>query len=74
MPKAKKQVIKKLQKFPVRRLPVGKADGHDKEWQHELDVLDKKWQRLKKREMEREEKKKEGEEEGWIQVVADAED
>ena len=30
MPKAKKQVIKKFQKFPVKRLPVGKADGKDK--------------------------------------------
>lgn len=48
MPKAKKQAIKKLQKYPVKRLPVGKADGIDKEWQHELETLEKRWQKLKK--------------------------
>jgi hypothetical protein len=33
MPKAHKKLIKKLEKYPIRRLPVGKADGRDKEWQ-----------------------------------------
>ena len=70
MPKAKKQVIKKFQKFPVKRLPVGKADGKDKQWQSELNVLEKRWQKLKARELEKaaKEKKNGGADDGWIVV------
>lgn len=32
MPKASKQLRKKLEKYPVRRLPVGRAEGKDKGW------------------------------------------
>lgn len=48
MPKAKRDTIKKLQKYPVRRLAVGKAEGRDKEWEGELENLEKKWHRMKK--------------------------
>jgi ATP-dependent RNA helicase DDX52/ROK1 len=53
MPKAKKQLRKKLEKFPVKRLPVGRANGRDKEWTKELEVLEKRWQKLKKTETEK---------------------
>ena len=71
MPKAKKEVRKKLEKFPVRRLAVGKADRRDKEWDSELEVLEKRWNRIKKREEERggREKGEEEEESGGWQVV-----
>lgn len=37
IPKAKKQVLKKLEKYPVKRLPVGVAERKDKNWMKELD-------------------------------------
>lgn len=66
-------MIKKLEKYPVRRLAVGRVDGRDKEWQHELDVLEKRWQKLKKSETEKAKKreKKQNGDDGWVQVGAD---
>lgn len=32
MPKPKKELKKKLEKHPVKRLPVGVAEGKDKNW------------------------------------------
>jgi ATP-dependent RNA helicase DDX52/ROK1 len=49
MPKARKELRKKLEKYPVRRLPVGRADGKDKGWTKELEVLEKRWQKLKRK-------------------------
>ena len=41
----------------MKRLPVGRADGKDKEWTKELEVLEKRWQKLKKRETEKAEER-----------------
>ena len=43
MPKANKSLRRKLEKYPVKRLAVGKANGRDKEWEHELDIMNRKW-------------------------------
>ena len=47
MPKPNKNLKKKLEKHPVKRLPVGIAEGKDKNWDKQLEKMDKRWQKQK---------------------------
>ena len=48
MQKCSKKLKKKMEKYPVRRLPVGKSERKDKNWDQQLNQMEKKWQKIKK--------------------------
>jgi ATP-dependent RNA helicase DDX52/ROK1 len=49
MPKVDRKLKKKMEKYPIRRLPVGVAEGKDKNFPKELEKMEKIWFKKKER-------------------------